>query len=313
MNVVITGAGGFVGGHLCRRLLGEDHELIVTTRRIVTPWPEDVRVVETGEIGPDTDWSFVPEGAVVFHLAAHVHRMKVDATDPGHFRRVNVTATRKLAAEAVRKGARIVFLSTVKVHGEGMARRPYRESDEPAPHDDYAKSKLAAEEVLRESGVQHVSLRPPLVYGPRVGANFLRLLDAIARERPLPIGAATGERSMLFVWNLVDAMVRCAAGDLPSGRAYLLRDGEDLTAPELARRLASALGVRSRILSIPRLIVAGAAATVGRRAAVSRLFDPLRVDDSAFRAEAGWRPPFTVDEGLSATAAWYREMRARTS
>lgn len=313
MKVVVTGAGGFVGGHLCRRLLGEDHELIVTTRRLAAPFPDGVRVVETGEIGPHTDWSFVPEGSVVFHLAAHVHRMKADATDPGHFRRVNVAATRKLAIESARKGARIVFLSTVKVHGEGEARRPYRESDEPAPHDDYAKSKLAAEEVLHETGAQHVSLRPPLVYGPRVGANFRRLLDAVARERPLPIGSANGERSMIFVWNLVDAMVRCAAGDLPSGSAYLVRDGQDLTAPELARRLASALGVRSRLLSIPRLVVAGAAATVGRRAAVGRLFDPLRVDDSLFRAEAGWRPPFTVDEGLAATAAWYREMRARTA
>ncbi|MGK2855603.1 MAG: NAD-dependent epimerase/dehydratase family protein [Thermoanaerobaculia bacterium] len=311
MRIVVTGAGGFVGGHLCRRLLGEDHELTVTTRRIEAPWPEGVKVVETGEIGPDTDWSFVPEGAVVFHLAAHVHRMKADPDDAGHFRRVNVTATRKLAIEAARKGARIVYLSTVKVHGEGEARRPYRESDEPAPHDDYAKSKLAAEEVLRESGVQFVALRPPLVYGPRVGGNFLRLLDAVARERPLPIGAATGARSMIFVWNLVDAMERCMTGDLPSGRAYLVRDGEDMTAPDLARRLASSLGVRSRLLSIPRAIVAGAAATVGRKAAMGRLFDPLRVDDSAFRAEAAWRPPFTVDEGLAATAAWYREMRAR--
>ena len=313
MKVVVTGAGGFIGGHLCRRLLGEDHELTVATRHASASWPEGVRVVETGEVGPDTDWSFVPEGAVVFHMLAHVHRMKEDAADAGPIRRNNVTATRKLAIECARRSAKIVFLSTVKVHGEASPGRPFRESDEPAPHDDYAKSKLAAEDVLRESGVQHVVLRPPLVYGPRVGANFLRLLDAVARERRLPIGAATGARSMIFVWNLVDAMVRCAAVDPPPGCAFLVRDGEDLTAAELARRLASALGVRSRLLSIPRFVVAGAAATVGRRAAVRRLFDPLQVDDAAFRAAAGWTPPFSVDDGLAATAAWYRELRARTA
>ncbi len=275
---------------------------------------EEPRVEHTqvGDIGPGTRWNGALRdvGAVV-HLAARVHVMAQSGSGASaEYQRVNTVGTERLALAAAETGVRrFVFLSTVKVHGEATGARAFTESDPPLPQDAYARSKWEAEQALRRigarTGMEVVILRPPLVYGPGVKANFFSLLQAIARGLPLPIGAIDNRRSLIFVGNLADAIVKCIEHPAAAGGTFLVRDGEDLSTPELARRLARALDVRPRLLSVPPSWLSFGGWLTGRRDAVDRLIGSLAVDDSKIRAALGWGPPYTLDEGLAATARWF--------
>jgi nucleoside-diphosphate-sugar epimerase len=264
------------------------------------------------EIGPETEWEAALQGVdCVVHLAARVHTLRETATDPlAEYRRVNLEGTRRLAAAAASHGvSRLVFVSSIKVNGEA-SERPFTESDPAHPEDAYACSKWEAEKALAQigaqTGLEHVILRPPLVYGPGVGANFARLMQWVARGVPLPLGAVDNRRSLLYVGNLVDAIRHCLHHPAAVGRTYLVSDGEDVSTPELVRRIARAMEVAPRLLPVPVSLLRLAAGAIGRRHEIERLVGSLQVDSSAIRRQLGWLPPVTMQEGLAETVRWFR-------
>src|SRR5688572_24337057 len=241
MRVLVTGASGFVGRALCEHL--EQHEFAVRRALRRAPAGSVGEHCVVGEIGPHTDWQSALRGVhLVVHLAARVHVMKDTATDPmAEYRLVNVGGTRRLAQAAAAAGVRrLVFLSSIKVNGEAAA-QVYTERDEPRPNDRYGLSKWEAEQTLSDiaakTGMEWTVLRPPLVYGPGVGANFLRLMQAVGHRRPLPFAAVHNLRSLVFVGNLVDAVRICLTHRAAANVTFLVRDGEDVSTPELARRM----------------------------------------------------------------------------
>ena len=303
MNVLVTGATGFVGSSL-RIALAELGHRVRPAVRDSSGLASEAMV---GYIHTHTDWSAALSGCdAVVHLAARVHVMRDAAADPlMAFRTVNVDGTLNLARQAAAAGVRrFVFLSSIKVNGEGRA-EPYRETDQAAPRDPYAVSKWEAEQGLRalaaETGMELVILRPPLVYGPGVKANFQRLIRAVAKGLPLPLGAIDNRRSLLFLGNLVDAIRLCLEHPAAANRTYLLADGEDVSTPELVRRLARAMDRPAHLLAVPPAWFALAGQLLGKREEVARLLGSLAVDSSAIRADLGWKPPSSLDQGLRLT------------
>jgi nucleoside-diphosphate-sugar epimerase len=313
MIVLVTGASGFVGRALCAHLVAHGVGVRAAVRDAAAGFDlPGCTTASIGDIGPQTAWRQALDGVdAVAHLAARVHVMRDGSPDPpAAYQRVNVEGTVCLARAAAAAGVRrLLFLSSVKVNGESST-RPLTETDGPAPEDPYGRSKWAAEQALagvaKETGLQHVVLRPPLIYGPGVKANFLRLMRAVARGWPLPLGALDNRRSLLYLGNLVDAIRVCLEHPDVIGRTYFVSDGEDLSTPDLVRRLAVALGVRARMSRVPPALLGLLGAICGKRAAVDRLTGSLQIDCSALRQDTGWRPPFTVDQGLAETARWFR-------
>lgn len=312
--VAVTGAGGFVGRAVCARLVAAGFRVrgfvrSAPDRRL----PEGVDPVAVGDLREIRDFAPLLEGVeAVVHLAARVHVMREVADDPwGEFVRSNVEVARSLGQGARRADVRrMLFMSTVKVHGEGMA-EAYREADAPLPQGPYARSKLAAEEALRDlesaDGLEVVVVRPPLVYGPGVGGNFRRLLwlAHLGARVPLPLGAIRNARSMVSVDNLAAAVERIVG---ESGRVrgvFLVRDDQDLSTPGVLRLLAAGVGRTVRLFPVPVPVLRTTAALAGRRGECERLCGSLRVDDSLLRARFGWRPPEPSADALARTAQWY--------
>jgi UDP-glucose 4-epimerase len=251
---------------------------------------------------PTSDWTAALDGIdTVVHLAARVHVMRDTATDPlGAFRRINVDGTMNLARQAAAAGVRrFVFVSSLKVNGEAGS---YTEADVPAPADPYGVSKWEAERALRdlagESGLELVVIRPPLVYGPGVGANFAALVRAVRRHLPLPLGLVHNRRSLVALDNLVDVIATCVDHPAAANEVFLVSDGEDLSTPDLIRRLAAAMGTRALLLPVPPPLLRAAAAIAGRTATIDRLLGSLSVDITKVRTLLAWSPPVGVDEAL---------------
>jgi nucleoside-diphosphate-sugar epimerase len=302
MTILVTGSDGFVGAALCKALAAEG-PVIAATR------------VTLGDLGADAPPEELFRGIdAVVHLAARAHVMRDRADDPlAAFRRVNVEGTRRLIDAAARAGVRrLVYLSSVKVHGEASPGRAFTEDDPPRPGDAYAISKFEAESIVAAAGtrLQTVILRAPLVYGPGVRANFLQLIRLCDTAVPLPFGAVNNRRSLIFLGNLVDALQRAVAAPAAAGRIYLVRDAEDLSTPDLIRRIRRTLGRPAGLFPFPPVLLRAAAAVTGQRAAAERLLGTLTVDDGRIRRELSWQPPVGVDTGLAATMAWYRAQRA---
>lgn len=333
---LITGASGFVGAALSAAMISEEHRIRRAVRRPnevshaatvddAGSAPQSSKIV-VGDIGLETDWSSAVAGVdCVVHLAARVHELSKPASDAlTIYRRVNVQGSERLARAAARAGVRrLVFVSSIKINGEqspvaGEAPRVTRgftESDPAKPNDAYAKSKWEAEQALtrvsEETGLEVVILRPPLVYGPGVKANFLRLLQLVDRGVPVPFAAVKNKRSLLYVGNLVSAiMVSCWHPQAP-GRTFLLSDGEDLSTPELISRLAQMLDRPARLLSWPPSVLRFAGYVLGKREVLERLTGSLEVDSSRARQTLAWLPPYTVNQGLRATVAWYQDLGGR--
>ena len=307
MRVLVTGASGFLGRALCPTLAQAGHALRPAVR---APRGLEAEAV-VGEVGPDTDWREALAGCdIVIHLAARVHVMRDDAADPVlAFRSVNTQGTLNLAGQAAEAGVkRLVFVSTVKVHGEGRE-APYSEIDPPEPRDAYAISKWEAEQglygIARDSGLQVVVLRPPLVYGPGVGANFLRLVRWVEQGLPLPLASVRNRRSLVYVGNLVDAIVRCVDDPRAAGQTFLVADDEAPSTPQLIRALASASGRPARLWPFPPPLLRIVAASLGRQAEAERLCGSLVVDTGHLKRTLDWTPPFTLAQGLNETVEWY--------
>jgi nucleoside-diphosphate-sugar epimerase len=317
---LVTGATGLVGKALVRRLVAEArHEVLAAVRREVTSMGDSVEIVEVGDYSASTDWIRALSGVdVVVALAARAHI--VGDTSPerlGEYRSVNVDGTLNLAEQAAHNEVRrFVFLSSIKVNGEGgslagsdaMPRpQPYKETDPPAPEDAYSISKYEAElglrEISAETGMEVVIIRPPLVYGPGVRANFQTLMRVVARGIPLPLGAIHNRRSLVALDNLVDFILTCIEHPAAANETFLVSDGEDLSTTELIRRLTGAMGRPARLIPIPAFVLLAGAILVGKRDVAQRLLGSLQADISKARGLLGWTPPLSVDEGLRRTVA----------
>ncbi|WP_229013092.1 NAD-dependent epimerase/dehydratase family protein [Paraburkholderia gardini] len=317
MQIAISGANGFVGRVLCALLCDAGHDVNALVRRA------GVGVARAREcVIPDDNFASIAAGQpelkhcdVFVHLAARVHMMQDDAVDPlMAYRAANVDGTLNAAAAARRAGARrIVFVSSVKALGDREPGRPWREDDIPAPVDPYGISKFEAEQALfafgRTNGIEVVVIRPPLVYGPGVRANFHGLMRAVDRGIPLPLGAIDARRSMVYVGNLADAIRTVATRLEPVEGIYHVTDGDDLTVADMVEALARALGRPLRLLPVPVLWLRGIGRLTRRTAQVDRLTSSLRVDSSRLRRELGWTPPWSVLQGLAETARAFKAAR----
>jgi nucleoside-diphosphate-sugar epimerase len=308
VRVLVTGATGFVGTTLINRMVNERRfEVRGALRQAGRELPAGVERVVVGDLKPELDWRQAVAGSdVTIHLSARVHVMRETLADPlSDFRRVNVDSTLNLARQAAAAGvARFIFLSTVKVNGE---RGAYTETDLPAPEDAYALSTHEAELGLRqiaaETRMEVVIIRSPMVYGPGVKANFQRLIGAVVRGIPLPLGAVHNRRSLVAVDNLVDFIVACVEHRAAANETFLVSDGEDLSTTDLIRRLARVLDRPARIIPVPVFVLKAGASLLGRGDVAQRLLGSLQVDMSKARRVLGWVPPISVDEGLRRAVA----------
>jgi nucleoside-diphosphate-sugar epimerase len=300
---LVTGASGFVGQALVQQLARNNIPVRSAFRASDGVSGSSIAV---GDIGPDTHWAPALEGCDrVVHLAARVHVMNDKAIDQlTEFRRINVDGTLNLALQAAAAGVRrFVYLSSVKVNGESTSPgRAFTEADAPNPQDAYGQSKHEAEQGLRQlsadTGMEVVIIRPPLVYGPGVKANFASLMRAVQRGWPLPLGAVHNQRSLVALSNLVDFIITCITRPQAANQTFLVSDGQDLSTTELVRGMAQAAGVPARLLPMPVWALQAGASLLGKGDAVQRLCGNLQVDMSKARSLLGWVPPVSVEEGL---------------
>jgi|SRR5579883_2801407 len=316
-SVLVTGAAGFVGRSACRRLVREGWTVrgAIRSREGLESLAAGVEPVIVGDIGGATDWSPVLKDVeAVVHLAARAHVMTDTAVDPlAAYRATNLQGTRRLAEAAAAAGiGRFVFMSSIKVNGEG-APLPYTERDPARPEDAYGVTKWEAEQSLMElalrSSLRPTILRSPLVYGPGVKGNFLRLLEVISKGLPLPFASIRNRRSLVFVGNLADAIAASLRQTPARPRTFLVSDGEDVSTSELLRRLGQALGRTALLFPFPPFLLRAGGRLAKREAVTKRLLSSLAVDSSAIRAELGWKPPYPMSHGLQDTAAWFRSTR----
>ena len=305
-RILITGATGFIGKALITDLMLRDYHVVATVRNENSSVPECRQIFVTGDINEKTDWKETLDGIdVVIHLAARVHVMNDSATDPlSEFRKVNVAGTLNLAEQAANAGVkRFIFLSTIKVNGERTQKgSKFRETDPPAPKEPYAISKWEAEQgllaVAEKTGMEVVIIRPPLVYGPGVKANFRSLVKWVKIGVPLPLGAVHNKRSFVALDNLVNFIILCIEHPRAANEVFLISDGEDVSTTELLQKIARALGKRSFLLPVPVGLMTFIAGLMGKNDVANRLFGSLQVDCSKARELLGWKPVVSMDDGL---------------
>ena len=314
-TILVTGANGFVGKPLCRALL-EQGQAVRAAVRGANRQVENCETVAVGELNGQTDWTnALPGIKVVIHLAARVHVMNDTSTDAlAEFRRVNVEGTLHLARQAVEAGVqRFIFISSIKVNGEGtLLGHPYTTDDLLAPVDPYGISKREAEDALRQlafdTGLEVVIIRPPLIYGSGVKANFLSMIRLLDKGIPLPLGAIDNQRSLVALDNLIDLIITCIHHPAAANQTFLVSDGEDLSTPQLLQRSAAALGKKARLLPVPVFLLAWGAPLIGKQAMAQRLCGSLQIDISKTCTLLDWKPPVKVDEALRKAAHFYRSV-----
>ena len=307
MKVLLTGATGFVGSRVLHRLMdGHTHQVVAALRHDYTGLPAGCDTTLIEGLTTSADWSVALNGVdVVIHLAARVHVMRESASDPlAEFRRVNVAGTLNLAQQAAAAGVRrFVYISSIGVNGNSTTwGHAFTADDTPNPHDPYSLSKYEAEMVLRqvsaETGMEVVIIRPPLIYGYGAPGNFGRLVKLVARAVPLPLASVRNRRSLMGLDNLVDFVLTCTHHLGAANETFLVSDGDDMSTPDLVRRMASAMDLPARLFPTPSIVIMILARIIGRRSIADRLCNSLQVDISKTYTLLGWKPPFTVDEGL---------------
>ena len=314
-RVLVTGANGFVGSHLCDALK-DGYQIRAAVRDASRHVDHSGEIVSVGSLDAHTNWESAVAGVdVIVHLAARVHMLHDAASDPlTEFRKVNVVPTVLLARAAAAQGVkRMVYVSSIKVNGEATTAAPFTAQDLPKPQDPYAISKWEAEQALwkiaEATGLEVAVVRPPLVYGPGVGGNFARLLKLVERRIPLPLGAVKNHRSMVYVENLTSALIACAVHPAAAGQTYLVSDGEDLSTPTLIRQLGQMINAPARLWPVPTSVLMLAGDIARKRGEIERLISSLRVNSTELKTSLGWTPPFPVVEGLKRTAKWFTMRR----
>ena len=312
MKVLVTGSSGFVGSALCSHLVSRDFDVVATAQNLPNAHVPRVDYRIVTKLNAATDWHDALAGVqTVIHCAARVHVMRDHAQDPlTEFFRVNTLGTETLTRAAAHCGVkRLVFLSSIKVNGESaLLDAPFDQTSPPKPQDPYAISKWEAEKALTrvsaETGLEIVVLRCPLVYGPGVKGNLLRLLQAVDHGIPLPLALARNHRSLIYLDNLTDAITTCLTHPVAAGKTYLVSDGEDISTAELIARIAQALGKPSRLWPFPLGLMELAGRMSGKSDEIARLLGSLCIDSSKICNELDWTPPYTLEQGLAETAQW---------
>ncbi len=307
-SVLITGINGFIGQAIFKRLRSENYHVLGTVR---SKDYMDIDVLQIESIGPNTDWTkpLINVNTVV-HLAAIVPIIKDTASDPlTLYRKVNVLGTGNLARQAALANVRrFIYMSSVAVNGKGRS-KPYNEEDIPKPQDAYSISKWEAEKVLNKisgkTGMELVIIRSPLVYGPGVKANFLHLLKVVDRGIPLPLANANNSRSLIYLENLVDAIITCMKHPKAAGQTYFVSDGYDISTPELIRRISFSLGRPARLFPFPPLMLKIGGVITRKSSAIDSLLRSLTIDCSKIRRDLNWQAPFSMSQALRETAKWY--------
>lgn len=311
-KVLVTGATGFIGSSLVPALIAAGYDVRCAVWQKNTNLP--VEQVEINKLEQITDWAKALDGIdIVIHLAARVHIMKENAsTSLDEYCKVNSIATKNFAEQAAKhKVKRFVFLSTIKVNGEmSLVHQPFTEESNVQPTDPYALSKLNAERYLQEiserSGMEVVILRPPLVYGPGVKANFLKLLGMVQKGWPLPFASISNKRSFIYIENLISAILKVMMHPNAANRLYLIADNESWSLAELLSILAQSMKINLRLFHFPVVLLAGLFKISGMSNLNSRLLGSLEVNNKKIISELGWTPPVNSVEGLKKTAVWYQ-------
>lgn len=320
MRVLVTGASGFIGGFLCPVLEKAGHTLVSAVRSIPKSQSGIRQYVVVGNIGSSTDWMAILQDVdVVIHLAARVHVMTETADAPvSALRMINVYGTERLARQAAEIGVkRLVYVSSIKVNGEATNGIPFSADDAAQPLDAYGVSKFEAEQKLEkiseETGLEVVIVRPPLVYGPGVGGNFICLLQHIDRELPLPFGRVDNHRSLLNVSNLCDFLNVCVSHSNAAGQVFLVSDSHDVSTRDLILGLASEMRKSVWLLPIPVGLLRFVGKLFGKQAEMDRLCGSLQLDIEKTRRMLSWEPRFTLGEGLQETVTWYMSQSCRVT
>jgi len=311
MKILVTGTSGFVGSELLNELRPLGHQLVIPRR---SPLAVKLSVTELPikDIGSNTLWNRACEGVdVVIHMAGLAQVVKGGKSDDSlaQLREVNTNGTLNLAQHAASFGVkRFIFISSIKVLGENTYRNnPFTETDCPNPSDPYAVSKYEAEEGLRElaknTGMEVVIVRPPLVYGVEVKGNFLKMVAWVRSGIPLPFGAIRNKRSQIAVGNLVDFILICMDHPRAANQIFLVSDGEDLSTTDLLKRVAKLLGMPIRLFSVPMPLLVFITYLLGKETISQRLCGSLQVDISKAQELLGWTPPISVNEGLKLSLA----------
>lgn len=316
MKILVTGGTGFIGRALGIHLASKGHQVVSgipgqgrqdLTKVTLPDTSGTIATVTVGALNGSTDWAEALDGVdVVIHCAARVHVLNERSAEASsRYHETNVSGTKQLASQAAKAGVRrLIFLSSIKVNGELTDdSHPFTAHDLPAPVGPYAVSKMEAERVLmrlaEQTRMEVVIIRPPLIYGPGVKANFKNLVDTIRKGIPLPLAAATSNRrSLLALGNLIDLICTCIHHPAARNQVFLASDGEDLSTAELARRIGTGIGKPARLVYVPQSMMRLGATLLGRPGLYERLFCSLAVDIKKNRDLLGWTPPFSVDEGL---------------
>jgi nucleoside-diphosphate-sugar epimerase len=319
-TLLVTGGSGFLGRALLKTLASSDQYFLrAALRREPLDLPSSIKVFHVDGLTATADWQAPMMGAdVVIHAAARVHVMNERSVDPlVAFRQVNVDGTLNLARQAVQAGVRrFIYISSIKVNGEFTHSGHPFVADGPAlPVDPYGISKFEAEQVLCELGastsMEVVIIRPVLVYGPGVKANFLSMINWLERGVPLPFGAVRNKRSLVSLDNLIDLIMTCVSHPAAANQTFLASDGEDVSTTELMRKIGCALNKPARLISLPVPLMQIGANLLGKQALAQRLFGSLQVDISKNKILLGWVPPLSLDQGLRATVRSYSELRKK--